>query len=147
MEWFNYYGLIIIVIILIPNIVFALTHRESTENAGIPKWLSVLEQIGRYGCMALMIFNIPYTYFGFWFGYALAVYLCVNGALLFLYCLFWVLCRNSGGMLKALSLSIIPTAIFLFSGIMLLNIPLIIFSVLFGASHIFISCKNFSKKY
>ena len=142
MSWFNYYGLAIMAIIMIPNIVYAVKHKADNENTYNNKAVTILEQIGRYGCMVLMVFNIPYTYFNFWFDYALIVYLSVNGGLCIVYLIFWIVCWNRSGKLKALSLSIIPTAIFLFSGIVLANIPLIAFAVLFGISHIYISYKN-----
>lgn len=130
-------------IIMIPNIIYAVKHKNS-ENAYRNKAVEILEQTGRYGCFVLMIFNIPYTYFNFWFKGALTVYLAVNGALCFAYITFWIVFGNTKGLLKALSLSIIPSCIFLFSGIVLANIPLIVFAVLFAANHIFISCKNAS---
>ena len=141
MSWFNYCGLCIMAIIMIPNVIFAVK-RKGNLNGYKNRFVEIAEQIGRYACFALMIFNIPYTYFGFWFDYALAVYLSVNGALCFAYCVLWVLLWNSDGIAKALALSIIPTAVFLFSGIMLANIPLIVFSVVFGAAHVFLSYKN-----
>lgn len=142
MNWFNYYGLAVMAIIMIPNIVYAAKHKaEATENYK-NKTVEILEQIGRYCCFALMIFNIPYAYFNFWFDGALIVYLSVNGALCLLYLIFWAICWNKNGKLKALSLSIIPSVIFLFSGIVLAYIPLIAFAVLFGINHILISYKN-----
>lgn len=89
-----------------------------------------------------MIFNIPYTYFNFWFDNALAVYLSVNGALCAAYIVFWIVCRNRNDKLKALSLSVIPSCVFIFSGIVIANIPLVGFAAVFAISHIFISCKN-----
>lgn len=142
MGWFNYYGLIFIAVIMIPNIIYAIKHKDGYPNAYKNKAAEIFEQIGRYGCFVLMIFNIPYTYFGFWFSYGLTVYLSVNGALCLAYIIFWIICRNRGGKLKALSLSIIPTCIFLFSGIILADIPLIVFAVIFGINHILISYKN-----
>ena len=59
MSWFNYYGLAIMAIIMIPNIVYAVKHKGGAENGYRNRAAEVLEQIGRYGCMALMIFNIP----------------------------------------------------------------------------------------
>ena len=106
------------------------------------KTVEVSEQIGRYCCFALMVFQIPYTYFGFWFPHALMVYLAVNGTLCLAYLIFWTICWTKNGKLKALSLSIIPSCIFLFSGIILGYIPLAVFAVVFGISHIYISCKN-----
>ena len=142
MGWFNYYGLTIIAIIMIPNIIFAIKNKDGFANTYKNKAVEVLEQIGRYACFVLMIFNIPYTYFNFWFDCALIVYLTANGVLCLLYLIFWVVCWNKNGKLKALSLSIIPSIIFLFSGIVLANIPLIAFAVLFGINHILLSCKN-----
>lgn len=141
MDWFNYYGLIIMAVIMIPNIIYAVKHKD-TSNKYHNKAVETLEQAGRYACFVLMIFNIPYTYFNFWFDYALIVYLAVNGGLCALYLTFWIICWNKNGKLKALSLSIIPTVIFLFSGIVLAYIPLICFAVLFGVCHILISVKN-----
>ncbi len=67
MGWFNYYGLIAVAIILIPNIISAAVDKSAFENRYNKKTILALEQIGRYGCIAFMIFNIPYTYFDFWF--------------------------------------------------------------------------------
>ncbi|MDE6505466.1 MAG: hypothetical protein K2L42_06315 [Clostridia bacterium] len=142
MNWFNYYGLAIMAVIMIPNIVYSIKHKDNDSDTYKNKIVTVAEQIGRYGCFVFMIFNIPYTYFNFWFDYALTVYLSVNGALCLAYFIFWIICWNKNGKLKALSLSIIPSCIFLFSGIALANIPLIFFSVLFAVFHIFISYKN-----
>ncbi len=128
-------------IIMIPNIIYAVKHKGA-QSAYSNKAVEVLEQIGRYGCMIFMIFNIPYTYFNFWFDNALIVYLSVNGALCFAYLLFWAICRNRNDKLKALSLSVIPSCVFLFSGIVLANIPLIVFAAIFSGCHIFISYKN-----
>lgn len=142
MDWFNYYGLIIMGIIMLPNVVFSITHKNDFENSYSNKCVEILEQIGRYCCFVLMIFNIPATYFNFWFDRALGVYLIVNGILCLAYCLFWVVCWNKSGKLRALSLSIIPSVIFLFSGIMLAYIPLIVFAALFAVNHVLISYKN-----
>lgn len=141
MGWFNYYGLAVMAIVMIPNIIYAVKHKNDETHYN-NKAVVVAEQIGRYGCFALMIFNIPYTYFDFWFDRALTVYLSINGALCLAYLVFWIVCRNSNGKLRALSLSIIPSVIFLFCGIVLAYIPLIVFAVIFAASHISISYKN-----
>ena len=89
-----------------------------------------------------MIFNLPYTYFNFWFEHALPVYLTVNGALCLAYFVFWIVLRNANNTLKAISLSVIPSCIFLFSGVVLANLPLIAFAVVFAVNHILISVKN-----
>lgn len=141
MGWFNYYGLAVMAIIMIPNIVY-FAKRKSYDPAYNSKAVVLAEQIGRYGCFAFMICNVPYTYFNFWFDYALIVYLSVNGALCLAYLVFWAVYRNADCMPKAIALSVIPSCVFLFGGVVLLSIPLIVFSVLFAASHIFISVKS-----
>ena len=142
MNWFNYYGLVIMVILMIPNIIYAATHKNEFASSYNNKIVIIAEQISRYCCFGLMIFNIPYTYFNFWFNYALIVYLAVIGSLCLAYLIFWAICWNRNDKLKAFSLSIIPSCIFLFGGIVLASIPLIFFSVLFAVCHIFISYKN-----
>lgn len=142
MGWLNYYGIAIVAIILLPNIIFAIKCKDGFANNYNNKAAQVFEQIGRYGCMAFMVFNIPFTYFNFWFDNALIAYLSVNGGLCLTYVIFWVICRNNNGKLRALSLSVIPSAIFLFSGIVLASVPLMVFAVIFAVNHILISYKN-----
>lgn len=142
MDWFNYYGLIFMAVIMIPNIIFAVKRKDGFADTYKNKAVEIMEQIGRYACFALMIFNIPYTYFGFWFENALTVYLGVNGVLCAAYLVCWVVFRNRGGKFRALSLSVIPSLVFLFGGVALANIPLIAFAVLFAVNHILISYKN-----
>lgn len=67
MNWFNIYGLIFIVIIMIPNIVFALKCKDGFANKYNNKFVELFEQIGRFGSFIFMILNIPKTYFGFYF--------------------------------------------------------------------------------
>lgn len=141
MNWFNYYGLAIMVIIMVPNIIYYLKHKNDVEFTYQNKAILIVEQIGRYGCFILMIFNIPYTYFNFWFNNALIVYLSVNGGLCLVYLTIWIIYWNKNNKFKALSLSILPSFIFIFSGIILANIPLIVFALLFAVSHVFISYK------
>ena len=141
MGWFNYYGLIIMAVIMVPNIIYAVKRKDETGSYK-NKAVEVSEQIGRYGCFIFMIFNIPYAYFNFWFEHALIVYLAVNDGLCLLYLIFWALYGKLSAKFRALILSVIPSCIFIFSGIILANIPLVIFAVLFAATHIFISYKS-----
>lgn len=45
MNWFNYYGLVIMAIIMIPNVVYAFTHRNDTSKSIQNKPLTIAEQI------------------------------------------------------------------------------------------------------
>ena len=142
MSWFNYYGLIFIVLIMLPNIVYSIKNKNSITNNYTNKIAEIFEQIGRYACMAFMIFNIPYTWFGFYFDYANIVYIVVNSALVTAYCIIWIILWNKDGMLKSLLLSILPSLVFIFSGVITASIPLIIFAIIFAVTHILISVKN-----
>lgn len=141
MGWFNYYGLIIMAVIMMPNIAYAFKNK-SKSTAYNNKAVTIAEQIGRYGCFILIIFNIPYTYFNSWFNNVLTVYLLVNAILCVAYLIFWIICWKRNGLLKTLSLSIIPSIIFLFDVAILANIPLCIFAIIFASSHIYISYNN-----
>lgn len=142
MELFNFYGFIIILVIMIPNIVFMLKNKNGFENKYSNIKVETLEQIGRFACFLLMIINIPYLTKGYWFKNGEIIYICLNSILCVLYCLFWIIFWNKDGIVKSLLLSIIPSIMFLSSGIILLNIPLIIFSIIFSICHITISYKN-----
>jgi CubicO group peptidase (beta-lactamase class C family) len=142
MGWFNYYGLIIMVAIIVPNIVACIKNKDAFKNSYENKAAAVFEQVGRYGCFALMIFNIPYTWIGFYLTYGEVFYLAVNATLSLAYCAVWAIMWNKSGIVKCLLLSVIPSIIFLFSGIMILSIPLIVFSIIFAVCHILISVKN-----
>ena len=143
MNFFNKYGFIFICIIMIPNIIFAIKNKNGFENKWNNKVVEVLEQLGRFGCFLFMIINIPKTYLGWWNDNSFIIYLIVNTILTILYCLIWVICFKKESAFRSLSLSVIPSSIFLFSGIMTRSILLIISSIIFAPSHIMISYKNY----
>ncbi|MGN1052257.1 MAG: hypothetical protein ACI4SH_02570 [Candidatus Scatosoma sp.] len=142
MEWFNVFGLIFIAVILIPNTVFAIRCKDGFTNKWKNRYVELTEQIGRFGCMLFMIFNIPGTWFGWWSDEAFAVYLITDTVLAALYCLIWVVCFKKNSMFRALSLSVIPSVLFLFSGIASRSVLLTVAAALFAPSHILISYKN-----
>ena len=142
MEWFNVFGFAFIVVIMIPNIVFAVRCKDGFENRWSNKAIEIIEQIGRFGCFGFMIFNVPGTWFGWWSNEAFALYLIIDSLLIALYCAIWVIFWKKNNSLRALSLSIIPSVVFLFSGIMNRSILLIVSAALFAPTHILISYKN-----
>lgn len=142
MGWFNYIGLIIVAVIMIPNVVYAVKCRDGFVNLWQCKMIETLEQIGRYSCFALMIFNIPYAYLGVWFNNGLWWYVAVNAALVAAYLLIWIILFDKNSVFRAAALSVLPSVIFLFSGIALANFPLIGAAAIFAPCHILISCKN-----
>lgn len=142
MEWLNIFGVFFIVVIMIPNIIYAMKCKDGFENKWNNKIVETVEQIGRFGGFGFMIFNIPNTWFGWWSDEAFAIYLIVNTILIILYCLIWIICFKKNTIFRALTLSIIPSIVFLFSGIMSRSILLIASALLFAPTHIMISYKN-----
>ena len=142
MEWINVFGAVFIVVIMVPNIIYALKCRDGFENKWNNKGVEIVEQIGRFGCFGCMFLNIPGTWFGWWSDEAFAMYLIVNSIVIILYCLIWIICFRKNTVFKALALSIIPAVIFMFSGIMSRSVLLIVASLLFAPAHILISYKN-----
>lgn len=142
MEWLNVFGLVMVAVIMIPNMLFAMKCKDGFVNKWNNKSVETVEQIGRFGCFGFMIINIPGTWFGWWSDEAFAVYLVVDAVLVTLYCVIWAVCFRKSSVFRALVLSIIPSVLFLFSGIMSRSILLTIAAVLFAPSHILISYQN-----
>ena len=142
MEWCNVFGLIFMAVILIPNILFAVKCKDGFENKWKNRTVETVEQVGRFGCFGFMIFNIPGTWFGWWSDEAFAVYLVVDALLVGLYCLVWIVCFRKSSVFRALALSILPSVLFLFSGIMTRSVLLTISALLFAPAHIAISWQN-----
>ena len=142
MEWFNPFGLVFITIIMIPNIVFAIRCKDGFTNNYRNKTVELGEQIVRYGCFGFMIFNVPGTWFGWASNEVFALYLILDALLVALYCILWIVCWKKNGMVKALALSVIPSVVFLISGIMSRSVLLTVAALLFAPAHIFISSQN-----
>ena len=66
MEWINIFGAVFIVVIMVPNIVFALKCKEGFINKWNNKGVEIVEQIGRFGCFGCMVINVPGIWFGWW---------------------------------------------------------------------------------
>lgn len=137
--WLNVFGIIIVVIMLIPNIIYTIKNKCS-ENKYKNKLVNLIEQLGRYITLILLIFPIGIN--GFKSIYFMLVYFIVNSILLLLYLLIWIFYFKSKSLFKALLLAIIPTIIFLTCGITLSYLALIISSIIFGFTHILITYKN-----
>lgn len=142
MEYVNIFGIAFMAIIMIPNIIFAVRNKEGFNNKWKNRFAEITEQIGRLGCFAFMIINIPRTWFGWWSEEGFVLYLIGDSLLVIAYCVIWCICFNKNSLFRALSLSIIPSVLFMFSGIMSRSVLLVISSLLFAPSHIMISYKN-----
>lgn len=138
----NIFGLVFMAVIMIPNIIFSIKCKDGFENKWKNKPIEVLEQIGRFGCFGFMIIYIPNTWFGWQSDEAFAAYLIADVILVLAYCVIWAVCFKKNNMFRAIALSIIPSVIFLLSGILSRSVLLIIAAVIFAPCHILISYKN-----
>lgn len=137
----NIFGLIIVLLILVPNIIYAIRVKDQ-ENKCQNKIMNILEQIGRYGCMFLMAFNIGIAEFGFKSVGMVLAYLFGNAILLISYWVIWILYFRKPEYPKQISLAVIPTIIFILSGITTLHVLLIVFGIIFVVSHIYVTRQN-----
>lgn len=141
-EFINFYGLAFMLVIMIPNIIFAVKNKDGFENLWKNKFVELFEQIGRFGCFAFMIVIIPGMGFCFYSKLEFILYLIIDTVLLTAYVLIWIFCFKTNSVFKFLSLSITPSVIFLASGILTCYIALIVSAVIFAPCHILISYKN-----
>ncbi len=142
MEWLNLYGLAFVTVMMIPNIIFAAVRKDGFVNYWENKTVGTLEQIGRFGCFGFMIFNIPGTWFGFPSNEAFVLYLIMNTVLMAGYCLIWLMCFWKNSVFRALALSVLPSAVFLISGILSRSVLLTLAALVFGPCHVMISYQN-----
>lgn len=141
-KWLNIYGFSIMLVLMIPNIIFAAKNKEGFQNLWKNKAVETMEQIGRIGCFCFMVFIFPGCEPGFSSNESFAVYLVINVVLLMAYSIIWIICFKKNNIFRALALSIIPSVIFLESGILSRCIPLTVAAVIFAPCHILISYKN-----
>jgi len=137
----NLFGLIIVIIMMIPSIIFAARQGKVKNQCGNRAML-VIEQIGRYASIVLMFFPLMIGKFGFHSSGAFLVYALGNAAFLLVYLIVWIAYFRKQSPKKALILAIVPTCIFLLSSIALMHWLLLMAAVLFGIGHIYVTYQN-----
>lgn len=139
--WLNGFGLLIVILLLIPNVIYAFKHRNQ-RNKCTSRGMNVLEQIGRYGCMFLMIFHIGIAEFGFSSIGMFVTYLAGNIILMIVYWVSWMLFfRKASGKIQ-MTLAIVPVILFLLNGITMRHYLLIIAGTMFGIGHLYVTYQN-----
>lgn len=141
MEWLNGFGLIVMMIIMIPNIAYGVKNK-SVESKYQNKLMEAIEQVGRYGSMFFMIINLPILSYGFLFENGKTVYIVVISILAIFYCLIWIFFFRKETLPRAMLLAIIPTLIFVISGVLTQYYLLVLTGIIFGIGHITITYNN-----
>ena len=139
--WINVFGAVVVVLMLIPNIVYAIRYRDE-KNLCTNRLMNLIEQIGRYACIVLMWLPLLVWEFGFRSVFEMLLYLFGNGALLLAYWIVFFRHMRKRSAAKALTLAVLPSCIFLMSGILLRHWLLAGFAVLFAIGHIYVTLKN-----
>ena len=139
--WINLFGAGIVVLMLIPNIVYAIQNKGE-QNRCTNRAMNLIEQIGRYACIVLMWLPLLVWKFGFASVFDMLLYLVGNGLLLIAYWIVFFVHMRKRSRATALTLAILPSCIFLLSGLLLRHWLLVGFAVLFAAGHIYVTLKN-----
>ncbi len=136
-HYINIYGLAVVVLLLLPNIFWKLG--GGSGDSGGSRALGVAEQVGRYGCMFFMLANWPVQSawssnesFAFW--------LIAAAALVAAYWLCWLL-RPRWRAATPL-LAIVPSVLFVFCGVMMNNLPLVLCALFFAGAHITLTIRG-----
>lgn len=135
--WFSVFHLLMIAALLIPNGIYMLQNKQA-KNKCTSRCMNVLEQIGRYGCMLLMILSVE----GGTSDDLLAIY--EVGSLMCL--LLYVMMRASRCTCRKLwicmALAIVMALLFLLCGITLHAWMLTAVAVIFALSHPYVTRCN-----
>lgn len=139
--WINRFGLVILVLILIPNLLYAWKGPKQ-ENRCTDAFLNHLEQFGRYACMLLMVFPLGMDAHALGSVMPLLVLLFGNLALLAAYWVFWGFYFRAQTKARAIVLAVLPTLIFLLCGIIMHHPALVLSAAVFGIAHITVTVRN-----
>ena len=139
--WINVFGAVVVILMLIPNIVYAIKNRDE-KNLCTNRLMNLIEQVGRYACIVLMWLPLLVWKFGFQSVFEMLLYLFGNGVLLLVYWIVFFRHMRKKSAAKALTLAVLPSCIFLMSGILLRHWLLTGFAVLFAIGHIYVTLKN-----
>ncbi len=137
----NLTGFVIVVLMLIPNIIFAFRN-SGLKNKCTSKPMLVIEQVGRYGSFMLMIFPILVWKFGFVSVEEYLIWLLLCVLMLLAYFIFWIFYFRKPSLGTALWLAILPSAIFILRGVFLRHWLLTVFGFTFAVGHIYITWFN-----
>ena len=139
--WINVFGAVIVVLMLIPNIVYAIKNKGE-KNLCTNRFMNVVEQVGRYACIVLMWLPLLVWKFGFASVLDMMLYMACNGLLLAAYWITFAFYMKRRSVRLALVLAVLPACIFLLSGILLQHWLLAGFAVVFALGHIYVTYKN-----
>ena len=146
-NWINIFGAAFVLLMLIPNVIYAVKNKGE-KNACSNRFLTIIEQIGRYACILLMWLPLfvwlPISEWEFGFAGVLdmIIYIAGNSALVIAYLVSFAVYMKRRNNALMYILAVIPVCIFLLSGVILRHWLLVGFAILFAAGHICTTHKN-----
>lgn len=167
-NWINIFNLIFVILLLVPNIIYALKCRGE-ENLCENRFMNALEQAGRYGSMLFMIIYLGKADgFGFHSVFSFLCYGLGSLILLLTYWVVWVLYFGRMGIplfakrepvavfmagrenvkrviMHKWALVVLPSCLFLLCGITLGYAPLFLAAVCFAIGHGYVTRANILK--
>lgn len=141
-NWINWINIAAVEWLIVINMIVA---RKGLSDSFNSKHLivNIFEQIGRYGCMVLMI--LPMFTRGWKFGFRsvteMLVWICLTILLLVIYSFLWFKKAN-GGVFVLYGLALVPAVLFLLNGILLRHPVLVAAALVFGVCHFLIVKEN-----
>lgn len=140
--WINWINVAAVVCLILINII-AVRKGRSDSFSSKNMVVNLLEQIGRYACMAFMILPV-FTRnweFGFKSVAEMFIWLCLTILLLVIYSILWF--RKTNDSVRILyGLAIVPVILFLMNGLLLRHPALVAAALLFGTCHYIIVKEN-----
>ena len=138
--WINVFGAAIVGLMLIPN-AYAMKNKDE-KNLCKNKLMNIIEQAGRYGCIIFMWLPLFVWEFGFNSKLEMIAYMALNAVLILAYWIAFLIYFKKKNIPLAIILAVIPSCIFLISGILLRHWLLVCFAILFAIGHIYVTKKN-----
>lgn len=139
--WINLFGAAVVIFLMIPNIIYAVRNRDE-KNRCTNKYMNIMEQIGRYGCIVLMWLPLFVWKFEFDSVFEMIIYIVGNCLLLTMYWFVFSQYLNYKNVNHVLVLAVLPACIFFLSGFLLKHWLLLCFACLFTVGHIYVTKKN-----
>lgn len=143
--WINLVGAALVAVMMIPNIVYTIKNKDE-KNLCANRFMNAAEQIGRYGCIVLMWLPLLVWEFGFPDVLSMTVYIAGNATLLTAYVILFAIYMRKKTAPLALALAVIPSAIFMMSGLLLRHFLLVGFAAIFAVGHIYVTADNQRRK-
>lgn len=139
--WINIFGAAIVALMLAPNVIYAIRFKDE-KNLCENRAMNAIEQIGRYACIVLMWLPLLVGEFGFSGVLEMTLYFAGNGLLLAAYWIVYAVYFKRKTAALAVALAVIPSCIFLLSGILLRHWLLVGFALLFAVGHVYVTLCN-----